>query len=141
MSARARSNGVAATIRQPRRSQNLDDNSTRFGLESTHEAIPARRWAVPPRLHPEVETMRQRLSLALAFGLGLAFADPASAQIKLGVAGPLTGGSAAFGAQLKNGTEQAGEDTKGAGGNLRPKNPPYNGGGPADPQKGGPGAT
>ena len=51
--------------------------------------------------------MRQRLSLALAFGLGLAFADPASAQIKLGVAGPLTGGSAAFGAQLKNGTEQA----------------------------------
>jgi hypothetical protein len=39
----ARSNGVAATIRQPRRSQNLDDNSTGFGLESTHEAIPARR--------------------------------------------------------------------------------------------------
>ena len=58
--------------------------------------------------------MRQRLSLALAFGLGLAFADPASAQIKLGVAGPLTGGSAAFGAQLKNGTEQAVEDINAA---------------------------
>src|SRR6476659_254973 len=65
--------------------------------------------------------MRQRLSLALAFGLGLAFADPASAQIKLGVAGPLTGGSAAFGAQLKNGTEQAVEDINAAGGVMGQK--------------------
>src|SRR3954467_1487289 len=65
--------------------------------------------------------MRQRLSLALAFGLGLAFADPASAQIKLGVAGPLTGGSAAFGAQLKNGTEQAVEDINAAGGIMGQK--------------------
>src|SRR3954452_4075859 len=65
--------------------------------------------------------MRQRLSLALAFGLGLAIADPASAQIKLGVAGPLTGGSAAFGAQLKNGTEQAVEDINAAGGIMGQK--------------------
>src|SRR3954451_13450440 len=65
--------------------------------------------------------MRQRLSLALAFGLGLAFADPASAQIKFGVAGPMTGGSAAFGAQLKNGVEQAVEDINAAGGILGQK--------------------
>ena len=51
--------------------------------------------------------MRQWLTLGLALGLGLAFADNASAQVKLGVAGPITGGSAAFGAQLKNGVEQA----------------------------------
>ena len=41
---------------------------------------------------------------------------PAAAQIKIGVAGPLTGGNAAFGAQLKNGVEQAVEDINAAGG-------------------------
>jgi branched-chain amino acid transport system substrate-binding protein len=80
--------------------------------------------------------MRQRLSLALAFGLGLAFADPASAQIKLGVAGPLTGGSAAFGAQLKNGTEQAVEDINAAGGILGQKIQLYVGDDRADPKEG-----
>ena len=80
--------------------------------------------------------MRQRLSLALAFGLGLAFADPASAQIKLGVAGPLTGGSAAFGAQLKNGTEQAVEDINAAGGILGQKIQLYIGDDRADPKEG-----
>ena len=65
--------------------------------------------------------MKQWLTLGLAFGLGLAFADAASAQIKLGVAGPLTGGSAAFGAQLKNGVEQAVEDINAAGGILGQK--------------------
>ena len=62
--------------------------------------------------------MRQSLALGLALGLGLVFADTASAQIKMGVAGPLTGGSAAFGAQLKNGTEQAVADINAAGGIL-----------------------
>ena len=65
--------------------------------------------------------MRQWLTLGLAFGLGLAFADTASAQIKLGIAGPITGGSAAFGAQLKNGAEQAIEDINAAGGILGQK--------------------
>ncbi len=65
--------------------------------------------------------MRQWLTLGLAFGFGLAFADPASAQIKLGVAGPITGGSAAFGAQLKNGVEQAVDDINAAGGILGQK--------------------
>jgi branched-chain amino acid transport system substrate-binding protein len=40
----------------------------------------------------------------------------AQAQIKMGVAGPITGPNAAFGAQLKNGVEQAVEDINAAGG-------------------------
>ena len=45
----------------------------------------------------------------------------ANAQIKLGVAGPITGPNAAFGAQLKNGVEQAVEDINAAGGILGQK--------------------
>jgi branched-chain amino acid transport system substrate-binding protein len=52
----------------------------------------------------------------VALGLGLAFSSAASAQIKIGVAGPITGPNAAFGAQLKNGVEQAVEDINAAGG-------------------------
>jgi branched-chain amino acid transport system substrate-binding protein len=55
---------------------------------------------------------------ALALAAGLATASGASAQLKIGVAGPITGGSAAFGAQLKNGTEQAVADINKAGGIL-----------------------
>ena len=57
--------------------------------------------------------------LALAFGAGLA--GHASAQVKFAVGGPMTGGSAAFGAQLKQGTEQAVEDINNAGGILGQK--------------------
>jgi branched-chain amino acid transport system substrate-binding protein len=84
--------------------------------------------------------MRQSLTLGLAFGLGLAFAlpfaDGASAQIKLGVGGPMTGGSAAFGAQLKNGTEQAVEDINAAGGILGQKIQIFIGDDRADPKEG-----
>jgi branched-chain amino acid transport system substrate-binding protein len=84
--------------------------------------------------------MTQRLTLGLACGLGLAFALPfangASAQIKLGVAGPITGGSAAFGAQLKNGTEQAVEDINAAGGILGQKIQVFVGDDRADPKEG-----
>ncbi len=52
---------------------------------------------------------------------GLAFAGTAQAQIKLGVGGPITGPNAAFGAQLKNGAEQAVEDINAAGGILGQK--------------------
>lgn len=58
------------------------------------------------------------LSASLAFS---ALALPAQAQIKLGVGGPMTGPSAAFGAQLKNGVEQAAEDINAAGGILGQK--------------------
>src|SRR5256886_12802887 len=82
--------------------------------------------------------MRHWLTLGLAVGIGLAFADNASAQIKLGVAGPITGGSAAFGAQLKNGTEQAIDDINAAGGILGQKifTPAPIGDDRADPKEG-----
>jgi branched-chain amino acid transport system substrate-binding protein len=56
------------------------------------------------------------LGLALGFAATLIGTGPAAAQIKIGVAGPLTGGSAAFGAQLKNGVEQAVADINAQGG-------------------------
>src|SRR4051812_12238651 len=67
--------------------------------------------------------MNKRVALGLAVGFGLALAGSAhaQAQVKFGVAGPLTGGSAAFGAQLKNGVEQAVEDINAAGGILGQK--------------------
>ena len=60
--------------------------------------------------------MKKMLLTGVALGLGLAFSSAASAQIKIGVAGPITGPNAAFGAQLKNGVEQAVEDINAAGG-------------------------
>src|SRR3989440_10708279 len=80
--------------------------------------------------------MRHLLVLGLAFGLGLAFADGASAQIKLGVAGPIDGGSAAFGAQLKTGVEQAVKHINAAGGILGQKIQVYVGDDRADPKEG-----
>jgi branched-chain amino acid transport system substrate-binding protein len=56
------------------------------------------------------------LLTGVALGLGLALSSAANAQIKIGVAGPITGPNAAFGAQLKNGVEQAVEDINAAGG-------------------------
>ena len=57
----------------------------------------------------------------LVLAAGLAWSGVASADVKLGVAGPITGPNAAFGAQLKNGTEQAVEDINAAGGILGQK--------------------
>ncbi|MDB5534303.1 MAG: hypothetical protein JWO28_2618 [Hyphomicrobiales bacterium] len=51
----------------------------------------------------------------------LATGGMAQAQIKLAVGGPITGGSAAFGAQLKNGVEQAVEDLNASGGIMGQK--------------------
>ena len=65
--------------------------------------------------------MKKLTTLGLALGAALAFAGTAQAQIKMGVAGPLTGPNAAFGAQLKNGTEQAVEDINAAGGIMGQK--------------------
>ena len=65
--------------------------------------------------------MKKMLLTGVALGLGLAFSSAASAQIKIGVAGPITGPNAAFGAQLKNGVEQAVEDINAAGGIIGQK--------------------
>jgi len=55
-------------------------------------------------------------ALTLALGVAVALPGQAEAQVKFGVAGPLTGSNAAFGAQLKNGFEQAIADINEAGG-------------------------
>src|SRR5690242_6130698 len=60
--------------------------------------------------------MRKISSFALALGVSVAFAGYANAQIKMGVAGPITGPNAAFGAHLKNGSQQAVDDINAAGG-------------------------
>jgi branched-chain amino acid transport system substrate-binding protein len=65
--------------------------------------------------------MRQITTLGLALGLAVGFAGSAAAQIKMGVAGPITGPNAAFGAQLKNGADQAVADINAAGGILGQK--------------------
>jgi len=52
----------------------------------------------------------------LAFTVG--FAGSTAAQVKIGVAAPISGYSAAFGAQLKNGVEQAVADINSNGGIL-----------------------
>ena len=57
--------------------------------------------------------------LVIAAGLGLS--GVAQAQVKLGMAGPITGPSAATGAQMKNGVDQAIEDINAAGGILGQK--------------------
>jgi branched-chain amino acid transport system substrate-binding protein len=60
--------------------------------------------------------MKKVILGGLALGLGLAMTSAANAQLKVGVAGPFTGANAAFGAQLKNGAEQAAADINAAGG-------------------------
>ena len=73
---------------------------------------------------------------ALAVAACLAAAGGAAAEIKLGVGGPITGGSAAFGAQLKNGVEQAVADINAAGGILGEKIVISVGDDRADPKEG-----
>src|SRR3974390_1919441 len=75
------------------------------------------------------------LGLALADGLALA-GQACAADVKFGIGGPLTGGSAAFGAQLKNGVEQAIADINGAGGILGQKLTGEPGGDRAAPKEG-----
>ncbi|MDE2579284.1 MAG: branched-chain amino acid ABC transporter substrate-binding protein [Hyphomicrobiales bacterium] len=55
-------------------------------------------------------------SLMAGAALAVFVSAAAHAEIKMGVGGPITGGSAAFGAQLKMGAEQAVEDINKAGG-------------------------
>jgi branched-chain amino acid transport system substrate-binding protein len=77
--------------------------------------------------------------LALGLALGLATALPpgaAQAQVKFAVAGPLTGSNAAFGAQLKNGFDQAVADINAAGGILGQKITTATGDDVGDPKQG-----
>jgi branched-chain amino acid transport system substrate-binding protein len=74
--------------------------------------------------------------LGLATGLAFATATAALADVKIAVGGPITGGSAAFGAQLKQGVEQAVEDINKAGGILGQKIVITIGDDRADPKEG-----
>jgi len=65
--------------------------------------------------------MKKVMTLGLALGFAVALAGTAQAQLKLGVTGPFTGPNAAFGAQIKNGAEQAVADINAAGGVLGQK--------------------
>ncbi|HZC55882.1 MAG TPA: branched-chain amino acid ABC transporter substrate-binding protein [Xanthobacteraceae bacterium] len=59
--------------------------------------------------------------ITLGFGLFFALAGTAQAQVKFGMGGPITGPSAATGAQMKNGVDQAAADINAAGGILGKK--------------------
>src|SRR5271169_1987916 len=61
------------------------------------------------------------LTHALAFGFAFACAGTSQAQVKMGMGGPITGPSAATGAQMKNGVDQAAADINAAGGILGKK--------------------
>jgi len=65
--------------------------------------------------------MKRIATLGLTLGIGFALAGSASAQVKFGMAGPITGPSAATGAQMKNGVDQAAADINAAGGILGQK--------------------
>src|SRR5580698_6182098 len=72
---------------------------------------------------------------AIVFAAALA-SGAANAQIKLGVAGPITGANASFGAQLTNGVAQAAEDINKAGGILGQKIEVEQGDDVSDPKQG-----
>ena len=60
--------------------------------------------------------MRKSTTFALALGFSAMLAGTADAQLKMGLGAPFTGPNAAFGAQLKNGFDQAIEDINAKGG-------------------------
>src|SRR4029078_11353588 len=80
--------------------------------------------------------MKKLTTLGLALAAAIAFAGTAQAQIKMGVAGPITGPNADFVAQLKNGTEQEVEDINAAGGIMGQKIVVSTGDDVSDPKQG-----
>jgi branched-chain amino acid transport system substrate-binding protein len=80
--------------------------------------------------------MRVGVLASLSIALSLAFGPGAGAQIKIGVAGPITGPNAAFGAQLVQGTTRAVEDINKAGGILGEKLVLEQGDDVSDPKQG-----
>ena len=80
--------------------------------------------------------MKMVTTLGHALGLVFALAGTASAQVKFGIAGPITGPSAATGAQMKNGVDQAATDINAAGGILGQKIVVQYGDDVSDPKQG-----
>jgi len=69
-------------------------------------------------------------------GIAMVTAGTAAAQVKFGVGGPITGPSAATGAQMKNGVDQAAADINAAGGILGQKITVSYGDDASDPKQG-----
>jgi branched-chain amino acid transport system substrate-binding protein len=82
------------------------------------------------------KAMKRITTLGLALGFAIALAGTATAQVKFGMAGPITGPSAATGAQMKNGVEQAAIDINAAGGILGQKITVSYGDDVSDPKQG-----
>jgi len=80
--------------------------------------------------------MRKITTVGLALGFALALAGTSQAQVKLAVGAPITGPSAATGAQMKNGVDQAAVDINAAGGILGQKIPVSYGDDVSDPKQG-----
>jgi branched-chain amino acid transport system substrate-binding protein len=80
--------------------------------------------------------MNRITTLGLALGLAIGLAGTATAQVKFGMAGPITGPSAATGAQMKNGVELAVNDINAAGGILGQKLTVEYGDDVSDPKQG-----
>ncbi|HXX25596.1 MAG TPA: branched-chain amino acid ABC transporter substrate-binding protein, partial [Pseudolabrys sp.] len=80
--------------------------------------------------------MKRVTTLGLALGFAFAFTGAATAQVKLGVGGPITGPSAATGAQMKNGVDQAAADINAAGGMMGQKIQVSYGDDVSDPKQG-----
>ncbi|PVE23773.1 branched chain amino acid ABC transporter substrate-binding protein [Microvirga sp. KLBC 81] len=80
--------------------------------------------------------MKRYFLPVLVLSAGALMASVAHAQVKLGVAGPVTGPNAAFGAQLANGAEQAVADINAAGGILGQKLEVVLGDDVSDPRQG-----
>ena len=81
--------------------------------------------------------MQRITTLGLALGFAIALTgNSAQAQVKFGVGGPITGPSAAPGAQMKNGVDQAAKDINAAGGILSQKIAVEYGDDVSDPKQG-----
>ena len=80
--------------------------------------------------------MKGMTKVGLAFAVAIATAGAASAQVKIGMGGPITGPNAATGAQMKNGVDQAVEDINKAGGILGQKLSASYGDDASDPKQG-----
>src|ERR1700685_127828 len=80
--------------------------------------------------------MKTITTLGISLSLAFVLANSATAQVKFGVGGPITGPNAATGAQMKNGVEQAAADINAAGGILNQKITTEFGDDVSDPKQG-----
>ena len=80
--------------------------------------------------------MKKTLLAGAALALAMSLSSAANAQLKFGVAGPITGPNAAFGKQLTDGVDQAVADINAAGGINGQKIQVFKGDDVSDPKQG-----